>query len=72
MQSREQRAYKAVGLKVQALRRARGLTLAECAALARMGMGALSEIENGKRDPRLGTLTKLARVLKVSRAELVG
>lgn len=60
-----------VGARLRAARRERGLSLGALAAVAQVGKGSLSEIENGTRNPTLGTLYALAGVLGVPLATLL-
>ena len=60
-----------VGERLRAARRARGLSLGALAEAARVGKGSLSEIENGTRNPTLGTLYSLAGALGVPLAVLL-
>ena len=49
-----------VGERLRAARRERGLSVGALADAAGVGKGSLSEIENGTRNPTLGTLYSLA------------
>lgn len=60
-----------VGERLRAARRARGLSLSMLAEAAGVGKGSLSEIENGTRNPTLGTLYSLAGALGVPLATLL-
>jgi transcriptional regulator with XRE-family HTH domain len=60
-----------VGARLRAARRDRHLSLAALAAAAGIGKGSLSEIENGARNPTLGTLYALADALGVPLATLL-
>ena len=60
-----------VGERLRAARRDRGLSLGALAVAAGIGKGSLSEIENGVRNPTLGTLYALAGVLGVPLATLL-
>jgi transcriptional regulator with XRE-family HTH domain len=60
-----------VGARLRAARHDRGLSLGALAAAAGVGKGSLSEIENGGRNPTLGTLYALAGVLGVPLATLL-
>ncbi len=62
---------KRVGLNVQALRRARGLTQEELGHRAKIHQTYLSGIEQGRRNPSLVVLARLARALKAGLEELV-
>lgn len=59
------------GERLRAARRERGLSLGALAEAARVGKGSLSEIENGVRNPTLGTLYALAGALGVPLATLL-
>lgn len=52
-----------VGARLRDARRERGLSLGALASAAEIGKGSLSEIENGIRNPTLGTLYALAGAL---------
>ncbi len=60
-----------VGERLRAARRERGLSLGALAEAAHVGKGSLSEIENGARNPTLGTLYALAGALGVPLATLI-
>jgi transcriptional regulator with XRE-family HTH domain len=60
-----------VGERLRAERRERGLSVGALAEAAHVGKGSLSEIENGARNPTLGTLYALAGALGVPLAKLV-
>src|SRR6201994_2173964 len=60
-----------VGERVRAARRERGLSVGALAAAAQVGKGSLSEIENGARNPTMGTLYALAGALGVPLATLI-
>ena len=61
----------AVGARIRALRRERGLSLAALAQAAGIGKGSLSELETGRRNPTLATLYAVARPLEVPLGRLV-
>jgi transcriptional regulator with XRE-family HTH domain len=60
-----------VGERLRAARQERGLSLGALAEVAHVGKGSLSEIENGARNPTLGTLYALAGALGVPLATLI-
>ena len=60
-----------VGERLRTARQQRGWTVATLAAAASIGKGTLSEIENGLRNPTLGTLYALAGALRVPLAVLL-
>jgi transcriptional regulator with XRE-family HTH domain len=60
-----------VGRRVRAARQARGLSLGALASAAGVGKGSLSEIENGARNPTLGTLYAIADALGLPLADLL-
>ena len=59
-------------LKVRELRNLRGMKQVELAEKAQIAQAYLSEIENGKTEPSLSVLKRLADVLEVSVSELIG
>jgi transcriptional regulator with XRE-family HTH domain len=59
------------GERLRAARQERGLSLGALAEAAHVGKGSLSEIENGARNPTLGTLYALAGALGVPLATLI-
>jgi transcriptional regulator with XRE-family HTH domain len=60
-----------VGERLRTVRKDRGLSVGALAAAAEIGKGSLSEIENGARNPTLGTLYALAGALGVPLATLL-
>lgn len=58
-------------MKVKAIREGKGLSLRALAAKAKMGYPYLCNVENGKADPSLSTLRRLAKALKVKVVELI-
>jgi transcriptional regulator with XRE-family HTH domain len=60
-----------VGPRLRALRRARGLTLAELADATGISVSTLSRLESGRRKPTLELLLPLARAHRVPLDELV-
>ncbi|MPV38897.1 helix-turn-helix domain-containing protein [Georgenia subflava] len=60
-----------LGRRIRHARQARGLTLAELASRVERAPSLLSQIENGRREPRLALLSAMARELGVSVAELM-
>lgn len=61
----------ALGRRVRHHRRAAGLTLAQLGERVRLSASALSLIENGRREPRVTTLTDLAHALGVEVSALL-
>ena len=59
-----------LGNKIRALRRRRSLTVQGLATACGLSKGFISQVENGRTSPSLGTLADLARVLGVSPAYL--
>lgn len=59
------------GQRVRKLRKQRGLTQEKLAELTRIDYSYLNLIENGKRNPSLKVIAKLARVLDVRLDDLV-
>ncbi|MFB7368845.1 helix-turn-helix domain-containing protein [Streptomyces sp. NPDC056222] len=62
----------AVGPRLRALRRARGITLADLSATTGVSESTLSRLENGQRRPSLELLLPLARTYDVPLDDLVG
>jgi transcriptional regulator with XRE-family HTH domain len=60
------------GERIAAIRGRRGLTQKDLAALARISVSAVSKIERGEISPRLETVHKIARVLRLSTSALTG
>lgn len=59
-----------IGDRLRELRRARSLTLRSLAELTGLSVALLSQIENGKTDPSVETLRKLAKVFESDLANL--
>jgi len=66
----EQKQMKAFGKRVAEVRRSRGVTQQHLAEQIGMSVVAIAYIETGKRWARLGTLSKIAKSLKVDIQEL--
>jgi transcriptional regulator with XRE-family HTH domain len=66
----EQKLMKAFGKRVAEVRKSRGVTQQELAENISMSVVAIAYIETGKRWARLGTLSKIAKSLKVDISEL--
>jgi transcriptional regulator with XRE-family HTH domain len=64
------RVLKHLGRNVRARRLARGMTLAEVCAKARVSLYLLRRIEAGKTDPAMDVVFRLARALGVHPADL--
>jgi transcriptional regulator with XRE-family HTH domain len=62
----------AVGPRLRALRRQRGITLADLAATTGISVSTLSRLESGRRKPNLELLLPLARAYAVPLDDLVG
>ena len=60
-----------LGPRIRHARRARGLTLADLAAQVDRAPSLLSQIENGRREPRLALLGVIARALDVPMDQLL-
>ncbi len=59
-----------VGLKIKELRERRGMTQSSLAEAAELTSDEVSRIERGVREPRFGTLERLAAALHVAASEL--
>ena len=60
-----------VGLNVQRLRQAAGMSQEECAHRAKIHQTYLSGVENGVRNPTVSVLGRLAKALGVEADELL-
>ncbi|MHB1064345.1 MAG: helix-turn-helix domain-containing protein [Georgenia sp.] len=60
-----------LGARIRHTRQARGLTLAQLAVRVDRAQSLLSQIENGRREPRLALLSVIARELDVTVADLM-
>jgi len=58
-------------MKLKTMRQERGHSVRALAGKAKMSFTYLSNVENGKADPSLSTLKRLAKALKVKVATLV-
>jgi transcriptional regulator with XRE-family HTH domain len=61
-----------IGARARRLRKARRETLEVVARRAGLGIGALSDVENGKREARLDSYERLAKALDVTLGQLLG
>lgn len=66
----EQKLMKTFGRRVADVRKARNVTQQELAEVTGMSVVAIAYIETGKRWARLGTLSRIAKALKVDVADL--
>jgi transcriptional regulator with XRE-family HTH domain len=60
-----------IGRRLAAHRTARGLSQEDLAGMAKLTVSQISRIENGKSDPKAGTLIRLATGLEIPVAELL-
>lgn len=60
-----------LGKQITKIRKERGLTQEKLAELASIDYSYLNLIENGKRNPSINVITKIARALKTPLNELV-
>lgn len=58
-------------MRIKVIRENKGLSIRALAAKAKMSFTYLSNVENGKADPSLSTLKRIAKALKVKVADLV-
>lgn len=63
--------YKKVGERIRSLRKQKGLTQEDLAALTKIEARSIVDIEAGKRNPTLKTLTKIANALNLSSSKLL-
>jgi len=68
---RSRRGHELLRTRLKALRQARGLTLQELSRLARVSKAMLSQIEQGKVNPTVAVMIKIAGALRVSVGELI-
>jgi Predicted transcription factor, homolog of eukaryotic MBF1 len=62
-----------LGARIRKIRKAKGLSIPKVYVLnPKLSMSTLSKIENGKIDPQIGTLRKIATALGVKLREIVG
>jgi transcriptional regulator with XRE-family HTH domain len=61
----------ALAMRIKLLREQRRMTQEQLAARAGISRGYLARLETARQDPRLSTIEKLAKALKVKVAELV-
>lgn len=71
MQAVAKEVERRLAQRLKSARSARGLNLADVANSADLSVGYLSRLEGGVRQPSIGTLVVLSRVLKVSLTELL-
>ena len=71
MNTKEEKYFKKLGVKIKVLREKRGLDQKAFAFDCEIGRTQLHMIENGKTNPRLLTLMKIANALEISLSKLV-
>ncbi len=71
MNTKEEKYFKKVGSRIKKLREAKEPDQKAFAFDCGIGRTQLHMIENGKTNPRLGTLLKIASALEISLSELV-
>lgn len=69
--TKEEKYFKKLGVKIKQLREERGLDQKAFAFDCEIGRTQLHMIENGKTNPRLATLMKIANALEISLSKLV-
>ena len=62
---------KKLGLNLKRIRTKKGISQGIIAKELKVSRGFISTIENGKTNPTLSTITKLAKALKISSDELL-
>ena len=60
-----------LGENLNKIRKAKGISQGDIARTLGVSRGYISNIENGKTNPTLSTIAKLAKALKVSTVELI-
>ena len=58
-------------MRIRAIRERQGFSIRALASKAKMSFTFVCNIENGKADPSLSTLKRLAKALKVKVADLI-
>jgi transcriptional regulator with XRE-family HTH domain len=58
-------------MRIRAIRERQGLSIRALASKAKMSFTFVCNIENGKADPSLSTLRRVAKALKVKVADLI-
>ena len=71
MNTKEEKYFKKLGVKIKALREERGLDQKAFAFDCEIGRTQLHMIENGKTNPRMLTLMKIANALEITLSKLV-
>jgi ribosome-binding protein aMBF1 (putative translation factor) len=71
LQSADQSERRATGARIRVAREGLGLSQLELSRRSGIAQEPLSRIETGRRDPRLGTLQKLARGMGLSLEQLL-
>lgn len=69
--SKTSRSVKTLGQHISKERQKRGISLERLADEMKISKGNLSDIENGKRDPRLSTLVAIAEGLGLKLTQLL-
>jgi transcriptional regulator with XRE-family HTH domain len=70
-QSQDERLIRKFGRNLKEIREQKGISLRDLALEADLSANTVSEIELGKRDPRMTTVVKLASALGIDPAELL-
>lgn len=71
MNTKEEKYFKKLGVKIKEMREGKGLDQKAFAFDCEIGRTQLHMIENGKTNPRLSTLMKIANALEISLSALV-
>lgn len=71
MQKTKEAPFQELGTAISTLRKRRGMTLEKLAYEMEISKGNLSDIENGRKDPRFSTLKAIAEGLGVSVSQLL-
>lgn len=69
--TKEAKYFKKLGAKIKALREQKGLDQKAFAFDCEIGRTQLHMIENGKTNPRLGTLLKIANTLEIPLSKML-
>jgi transcriptional regulator with XRE-family HTH domain len=65
------RSAQKLALNIQKIRRLKGMTQGDLCRILNVDRSYMSNVENGKKNPTLSTIEKIARALNVSIDELL-
>ena len=71
MKDEKKEILETFGICVNEIRKARGMTMLDVEVITGISEGSISKIENGKKNPALTTVIKLAKGLSIRPSELL-